>query len=104
MKEKNVTAVACICDVTALGAYRAARAMNLRIPEDLSLVGYDNTNLTGYMIPNLTSVDQHPQLIGSLLATTIDNMMRGLPVGDSVIRPSLVVRGSTAAPPFEGIG
>ena len=98
LNRKDVTAIACVCDVTALGAYRAARAMDLRIPEDISLVGYDNTNLTGYMIPNLTSVDQHPELIGSVIATTIDNMVRGLPVGDSVIRPSLVVRGSTAAP------
>ena len=99
MKEKKVTAVACVCDVTALGAYRAAMAMKLRIPEDLSLVGYDNTNLTEYMTPNLTSVDQHPELIGRVIATAIDGHVRGKPVGDMLIRPSLIVRGSTAAPP-----
>ena len=98
LMEKNVTGVVCISDVTALGAWRAAQAMHIRIPEDISLIGYDNTNLTGYMTPGLTSVDQHPERIGQLIAVTIDSTIRGLPQGDSVILPSLVCRGSTAAP------
>ena len=99
LMEKGVTAILCVCDMAALGVYRAARTRGIRIPEDLSIVGYDNTALTSYTVPELTSVDQHPDQIGKVIATTIHNMMRHHPVGDSVLRPSMVIRGSTAAPP-----
>ena len=97
---ENISPKLCVSgDMAALGVYRASRARGIRIPEDLSIVGYDNTALTSYTVPELTSVDQHPDQIGKVIATTIHNMMRHHPVGDSVLRPSMVIRGSTAAPP-----
>ena len=95
---KRVTAIVCVCDVTALGVIRGAQAQGIRIPDDLSVVGFDNTNLTEYTSPRLTSVDQHLDQVGGILVTTIHSMMNHRPVGDSVVRPSLVLRGSTAAP------
>ena len=98
LMEKGVTGILCVSDATALGVCRAAAARGIRIPEELSVVGYDNTALTGYTNPALTSVDQHPEEIGRVIATMIHAMMRGRPIGDTVLRPSLAVRGSTAAP------
>ena len=95
---RQVTAIVCVSDVTAMGVFRAAHAQNLKIPEDLSVVGYDNTNLTEYVSPGLTSVEQHLDQVGMVIVTTIHSMMQHRPVSDSVIRPSLVVRGSTAVP------
>ena len=97
LMEKGVTGILCVSDATALGVCRAAAARGIRIPEELSVVGYDNTALTGYTNPALTSVDQHPEEIGRVIATMIHAMMRGRPIGDTVLRPSLAVRGSTAA-------
>ena len=85
-------------DVTALGVFRAAYADGLRIPEDLSIVGYDNTNLTAYTTPEMTSVEQHADQIGRVIATTIHSMLHHRFVGDSIVHPSLAVRGSTGAP------
>ena len=99
---KEVTAIACVCDVTALGVFRAARAQGVRIPEDLSVIGFDNTNLTEYTSPGLTSVDQHLDQVGRIIVTTIHSMMHHRPVGDTVIHPTLVLRGSTAAPDCTG--
>ncbi|MBQ9324903.1 MAG: LacI family DNA-binding transcriptional regulator [Clostridia bacterium] len=98
LMKKNVTGILCVSDTTALGVYRAAMTKGLRIPEDLSIIGYDNTALTSYTVPGLTSVDQHSDQVGKVIATTIHNMMRHRPVGDTILHPSLVIRGSTAAP------
>ena len=95
---KQVTAIVCVCDVTALGVFRAAQAHGIRIPGQLSVIGYDNIQFTEYTNPGLTSVDQHLDQVGRVLATVIHCMMHRHPVGDSVIHPSLVIRGSTAAP------
>ena len=95
---KNVTAIACVSDKTALGVIRAAQVQGLRIPDDLSVTGFDNTNFTEYMNPGLTSVNQHLDRVGAVLVTVIHSMMNHRPVGDSLVHPSLVIRGSTAAP------
>ena len=95
----RVTGILCVSDVTALGVFRAARTRGMRIPEDLSIIGYDNTALIGYTQPRLTSVYQHTELVGQIAATTIHNMLSHRPVADSVIHPTLEIRGSTGAPP-----
>ena len=98
MLSRQVTAIACVCDVTALGVLRAAQAQGVRIPDDLSVIGYDNTNLAEFTSPGLSSIDQHLDQVGSILVTVIHSMMNHRPVGDAVVHPSLVLRGSTAAP------
>ena len=98
LQSKQVTAIACVCDVTALGVIRAAQAQGLRIPDDLSVTGFDNTNLSEYTNPGLTSVDQHLDQVGKILVTVIHSIMNHRPVGDSIVHPSFIIRGSTAAP------
>ena len=102
LQAKQVTAIACVSDVTALGVIRAAQAQGLRIPDDLSVTGFDNTNFTEYTNPGLTSVNQHLDQVGQILVTVIHSMMNHRAVGDSLVRPSLVIRGSTAAPAGAG--
>jgi LacI family transcriptional regulator len=51
------TAVFCFCDRTAVGVYNAASELDLRIPEDLSVVGFDNESFTSGMIPPLTTME-----------------------------------------------
>ncbi len=95
--KKSCTGIACISDVTAIGAYRAATAMGCRIPDDLSLTGFDDAALTNFLPGGLTSVNQHPELIGSVAATVLRNMMQHRPVADTVIHPTLTIRGSTSS-------
>ena len=93
------TAIFAGADVAALGVLRAASELGLRIPDDLSLVGYDNTNIASLAPIQLTSVDQGGSQIGEtatrLLCERIDG--RTQPARTSTA-PALVVRRTTAAP------
>lgn len=57
-KMPDVTAVFAISDVMALGAIRAIRDRGLRVPEDISVVGFDGIELGQYMVPRLTTIKQ----------------------------------------------
>ena len=54
----NVTAVFAISDVLAIGACRAIKDAGLRIPEDISVVGYDGIDIGKYYNPSLTTLKQ----------------------------------------------
>jgi LacI family transcriptional regulator len=56
-RQPRPTAVFCFSDSIAYGAYAAAKELGLRIPEDISVCGYDNHPLSGLLSPPLTSVD-----------------------------------------------
>ncbi len=54
---ENIDAVICCSDLTALGAIRAIQDKKLRIPEDISVVGFYNTSLSDYSNPRISSID-----------------------------------------------
>ena len=53
------TAVLAMCDAMAIGVFRAARDLGLRVPAELSVVGFDDIELARYTDPPLTTVRQH---------------------------------------------
>lgn len=98
--ERPPTAVMTGADVAALGVYRAAHELGLRIPDDLSLAGYNNTALAALAPVQLTSVDQAGHTMGSTAARMLIERVEGR--RDRAMRttmtPRLVVRGNTAPP------
>jgi LacI family transcriptional regulator len=88
-------------DEMAIGVYQAMRRAGLRIPEDLSIVGYDDSPMATRVWPPLTTVRLPTQYVGriavQLLVSNHDRMAMEPPPATSVM-PSLVVRASTAAP------
>jgi LacI family transcriptional regulator len=60
------TAVIAMNDLTAIGLVKAFEQGGLRVPQDVSVVGFDRTFLAGYITPSLTTVDMHPDQIGRL--------------------------------------
>ncbi len=94
------TAIFAGADIAAFGVIRAAAELGLRIPEDLSLVGYDNTNVASLEPIQLTSVDQGGSHIGQtavqLLLERIGGRVRSVRTSTA---PSLIVRKTTGAPP-----
>lgn len=58
------TAVLCFNDMVALGVYQAAFELSLKIPDDLSVVGFDGLDLVDRLGPPLTTVDIHPRQMG----------------------------------------
>ncbi|AOZ92533.1 LacI family DNA-binding transcriptional regulator [Paenibacillus crassostreae] len=94
--EERPTAVFAAGDHLALGAMRAARECGLRIPEDLSLIGFDNIDLTQYITPALTTIGQDAIMMGSeaaqMLIRSIDDATQPL---EAIVLPvKLVVRDS----------
>lgn len=95
------TAVCCYNDMSALGAMRAIRLHRLRVPEDISLVGFDDLFLASYTQPPLTTVRQPMRRMGQLAMESLIRLMSG---EDSAIRitvaAELIVRESTARVKF----
>ncbi len=61
----ELTAVFAMSDVMAVGAIRAIRERGLRVPEDISVMGFDGIELGRYMTPQLTTIRQHKELIAA---------------------------------------
>ncbi|MEU5903009.1 LacI family DNA-binding transcriptional regulator [Micromonospora sp. NPDC047467] len=94
------TAVVCGNDLQALGVYAAARASRLRIPEDLSVVGFDDIDQAAWLTPPLTTVRQPFGEIGATAARLALALADGGRMDQEryELGTTLVVRGSTAPP------
>lgn len=95
------TAVTCYNDLVALGLCRALAELQLRIPHDLSVVGYDDLALLDYVSPALTSVRVPTREMGRLAAEMLhDAIENGAPLTPRklFLRTELVIRGSTSSP------
>lgn len=96
----EITALFCHTDWMAAGAYRALRELKLRIPDDISVVGYDDLPICQFIDPPLASVRQPSQGLGQLLAHLVSTAIeRAAPFRQDMLVPAeLVVRGSVIAP------
>ncbi len=94
---QGATALVCGSDMMALGAIRAARRAGLRVPEDVSVVGADDSPLMTFTDPPLTTVRQPAQNIGRAAVRTITDEIKGLvsKPAEYLFEPELVVRSST---------
>jgi DNA-binding LacI/PurR family transcriptional regulator len=99
--EAGCTAIVCGSDLMALGAIRAIRSHGQRVPQDVSVVGYDDSPLIGFTDPPLTTVRQSVLAMGNAAVQALLDEIAGVssPHAEYVFRPELVVRGSTAAAP-----
>lgn len=94
------TAIFALNDRMALGAVRAAEALGLRVPADLSVVGFDDIATAALVAPPLTTVRQPGYSLGQAAAEQIFRRLDGVADGaTAVISTELIVRGTTAPPP-----
>jgi len=93
------TAVFCYNDLTALGALIACRAAGLAVPEEISLIGYDNIAMSEWTIPPLTTIAQQTYALGQQALHMALDLLAGKESADRVtLAPYLVERGSTGRP------
>lgn len=95
------TALVCANDEMALGAMHAAHNAGLRVPRDLSVVGFDDLNFAAHCIPPLTTVQQDYHALGKNAVDHLVSIIQNPQTApyQRVIFPRLVVRESTAPPP-----
>ena len=94
------TAVFALNDGMAIGVYHAASQAGLRIPQDLSVVGFDDYPLDAWLVPPLTTVRQPLTDMGTAAARMVLDLASGaeLPSRRRELATELIVRSSTAAP------
>jgi DNA-binding LacI/PurR family transcriptional regulator len=90
-----LTAIVCVNDFMAVGAMREIRERGLRIPEDISVTGFDNIKLAQFCYPALTSVHIPRDQIGRIICNSLLPSDKTVIEHDVVIDPELVVRDST---------
>ncbi len=94
------TGVICSSDLMAIGVLQEAEAQALRVPEDLSVVGFDGIDATQWTNPPLTTVEQPIDDIAETAVNALQTLISdpAKPLPDSLFRPRLEVRASTASP------
>ncbi|HKE29800.1 MAG TPA: LacI family DNA-binding transcriptional regulator [Bryobacteraceae bacterium] len=93
----NPTAIICVNDITAVGALTAVRQAGLRVPEDVSVTGFDNVKLSEFCYPALTTVHIPRERIGHIICERLVSMDTNPDASgpEIVIDPEFVVRDST---------
>jgi DNA-binding LacI/PurR family transcriptional regulator len=99
-KRNRPTALVCFNDIVAIGAYRAAHELGLQVPDDISIVGFDDIDIASELGPPLTTVATHGREIGKaaaeILLAAIEDENRGR-ILSRAITGALVERGSVRA-------
>lgn len=88
IEHPQITALFCSSDLMAFGAIKAAQRLNLSVPRDLSVVGYDDIILASYVRPRLTTVAQDKYLMGYKAAEMLISMLNEDKKGHTCVLPT----------------
>ena len=99
--EQGVTAIVAANDLCAYGIYKWAKEHHVRIPEDCSVIGYDDIQYSDFFNPSLTTIRQPAHKVGYEAARKIIEYTddgEGFVQEDIIYQPELIIRESTCAP------
>ncbi|MCI1208103.1 MAG: LacI family transcriptional regulator [Treponema sp.] len=97
--EQGVTAVVCASDLLAHGVIKELYRRGIRVPDDMSVIGFDDLPLSSYMTPTLTTIRQDRLAIGKNVCLMLDQIMKGNTINRLLLMPELIVRESTGPVP-----
>jgi len=94
---RRFTAIVCFNDMAAIGAIRALHDAQLRVPQDISVIGFDDVPQAAFQTPSLTTVRQPLHEMGKLSAQLLLQRLRsqGAIPAEVAVKPQLIVREST---------
>ena len=91
--EVKPTAICCCNDLMAVGALNACKLLDLDVPKDVSVMGFDNVSLSRYVVPKLTTMDQNMFQLGENAASLVVEKIRyGRRQESDVVVPSACQR------------
>jgi DNA-binding LacI/PurR family transcriptional regulator len=99
--DRGVTGIICASDILALGTIRAVRRKGKQVPDDVSVIGFDDSTLMTCTDPPLTTIRQPIEMMGQAAVDILVNQIEGVgvTVDELLFEPELVVRGSTGPVP-----
>jgi len=84
-------------DITAIGAMNRLISLGKKVPEDMSIIGFNNSNMTRCCTPELTSVDNKMESMGIGAVRILSDVLEGRNIAPkTVITPELIIRSSTS--------
>lgn len=98
-KGVSFDAIFAVTDLIAIGAMRALADNGISVPEEVSVVGFDDMPLAAHVSPALTTVQQNARLGGEGLVEGIVALIEDLPVESKLMAPKLIVRDSCGGKP-----
>lgn len=93
------TAIVVMNDVMAVGALRAAEALGIRVPEELSVIGFDNREFSDYLKPRLTTMDVPLHEMGVASMKTLLRLIQGEDAIPEDVPPCRLIERESVAPP-----
>lgn len=94
--ENGATAILCGNDLLAVGVIRECKQLHIKIPQELSVVGFDNLPIASEISPALTTINQDRIDLGRNSYAALYWLIAKVPISKSMLRPHLIVRESTA--------
>jgi len=101
-EEKGITAVFAFNDLTATGVLRACAELNYQVPNDIEIIGVDDTPLASLVTPALSTLRITKRELGASAMRTLVQLIKGespLESNQQIFQPELILRGTTAVIP-----
>lgn len=92
----GVTAILCGNDLIASGVIECCKKEGFAVPEDISVIGFDDVPMAERLDPPLTTVRQHRNALGQMAYYALYALINQVPVSSTCLRPDLVLRATTA--------
>ena len=94
--DRGATAILCGNDLIAQGVIKCVRELGLSVPNDISVIGFDDIPLASKLSPPLTTIRQSRTGLGKCAYFTLYSLINGVPISRSLLRPELIKRYSVA--------
>ncbi len=97
-KHPEITAISCGNDILALGALSGARERGISVPDQLSIVGFDNLELIAYLSPALTTINSPSKRMGDQAADYLIRQIQNekISIERKELKADLIIRDTTA--------
>ena len=91
----GATAIMCASDMIAFGVVQKLKELYLRVPEDISVIGFDDLPIATSITPSLTTIRQNRSDLGKSATSLLDNLLTGVAVSKILLRAEFIERDST---------
>jgi DNA-binding LacI/PurR family transcriptional regulator len=97
-QNNEITAILCINDRMAIGAIQHLQSAGYNVPDDMTVVGYDNISMSRFISPTITTINQHAADLGRRAAHMLFDVLDGKDVQPITLPSELIVRQSSGVP------